>query len=69
MSEEKTLNEMLKEIGYNDTPLRKEVINVFGIWLQQMRKEMFIPTVSLMDCELSGIREETFDELLEELNE
>ena len=35
----KTLNELLKEIGYNDSPLRKEVINAFKEWLQQNHKE------------------------------
>lgn len=31
----KTLKQMLKEIGYNDSPLRREVINTFKEWLQQ----------------------------------
>jgi len=35
----KTLPEILKEIGYNDSPLRREVINVFKEWLQQKQKE------------------------------
>ena len=31
----KTLNQMLKEIGYNDSPLRRELINTIKEWLQQ----------------------------------
>ena len=31
----KTFNQLLKEIGYNDSPLRREVINAFKKFLQQ----------------------------------
>jgi hypothetical protein len=40
---------------------------LFVKWLKQKREELFINTVSTMDCEMSGIREETFDNLLEDL--
>lgn len=36
-------------------------------WLKQKEQEMFINTVSQMDCELSAIRTETFEELLNDL--
>lgn len=29
------IDEILKEIGYNDSPLRKEVKQAFAKWLQQ----------------------------------
>jgi len=45
----------------------KEQDECFKEWLQQKRKELFIETVSTMDCELSGVREETFEALLEDL--
>ena len=40
MIKEKSLPIMLKEIGYNDSPLRKEVVNVFKKYLQQKLDNM-----------------------------
>jgi hypothetical protein len=33
-------------------------------WLKKERVRLFIPTVSTMDCELSGVVDDTFEELL-----
>ena len=35
-----TLNQKLKKIGYNDSPLRRELINTFKEWLQQKLTEV-----------------------------
>ena len=32
---EQDIDEILKEIGYNDSPLRREVKQAFAKWLQQ----------------------------------
>lgn len=36
---QKLLNEMLKEIGYNDTPLRRDVVNTFKEWLDELNPD------------------------------
>jgi len=55
----KTINEMLKEIGYNDSPLRREVKNIFEKYLQQIQKD---DTVNPYQH-----RNDTFNEILEKL--
>lgn len=42
----------------------KEHIEAVREWLEKERKRLFIPTVSAMDCELSGAVDDTFEELL-----
>ena len=62
----KTLREHLQDtlVGFN---IPNEAIKAVKKWLQECRKEWHISTVTSMDCELSGIRDETFEKLLEEL--
>lgn len=36
-------------------------------WLRQKHEEMRIPTVSTMDCEMAGLVDEIFEELLADL--
>ena len=59
-----TLKQRLIEIGYNDSPLRKEVINTFKEWLQQKPFEVF---TNKNTGEIKDFIDR--DELLEELNE
>ena len=64
-----TLKQLFDEaeaaLGY---PLTEEArMRCVQKWLQQKEKEMFIETVSLMDCELSAVRTKTFEELLKDL--
>ena len=63
----KTLKQMLKEIGYNDSPLREEVINTFKMWIQQKRSEL--KNKILSDDDLSLINSYIQNELLEKLNQ
>jgi len=35
ISPKQTIDEILKEIGYNDSPLRQEIKQAFAKWLQQ----------------------------------
>ena len=64
---QKTLEQRLMEIGYNDSPLRRDVINTFKEWLQQRQKNMTIPEGYHQG--ILKIKKETIKELLEELNE
>lgn len=53
---------------YKMLPLHlKDYIESVREWLKKERERLFIPTVSTMDCEMSGAVDDTFEELLENL--
>ena len=61
----KTLNQILKELGYNEGYLRKQLINAFKEWLQQ--KQIDLKNKKLTDDDLSLINSYIQNELLEDL--
>lgn len=61
--------EMLtKEEKKSDYEIAEKVwIPMLCQWLKSKREELFIDTVTSEDCEMSGVREETFEALLQSL--
>lgn len=62
-----TIEQLCRDIGIVNPLWIANVKMIVEEYIKRKRKTLFIETVSTMDCELSGIREETFDELLKGL--
>jgi hypothetical protein len=48
--------------------IEAEFLKLTKLWLDEMREKLRINTVTTMDSEMSGVREDTFDALEETLN-
>jgi hypothetical protein len=44
------------------------ILRIVENWLTEKREDLFINTVTTMDCEMSGVREDTFEALLASLH-
>lgn len=61
------LREQLEIYGFEKYEVQ-DILKIVEAYLKEKQKEMFIDTISTMDCELSAVREETFEVLLEDIH-